>query len=116
MKLSALLAPLIAAKADHSIIEQMVLAYEDDRTTMISSLVPPGLRLSSRQWGKVRARILERDECLCAYCGGAAATVDHVTPISLSGSNTDDNLVACCDYCNRSKGARPLADWKGLRQ
>ena len=28
------------------------------------------------------------------------------------GSNDDDNLVACCRYCNTSKGAKPLGEWR----
>lgn len=112
MKLSALIAPLVARNADAQTIMDVVLAYEDDKAALLASLVPPGQRLSSRQWVKVRARILVRDECLCRYCGDWADTVDHVLPIVRGGSNEDDNLVACCRYCNGSKGAKPVNEWR----
>lgn len=112
MKLSALLEPLVAAKAPLDQIMALVLAYENDKAALLASLVPPGQRLSSRQWMKVRARILVRDECLCRYCGDYADTVDHVLPIVRGGSNDDANLVACCRYCNTSKGAKPVDEWR----
>lgn len=114
MRLSAILAPLIAAKAPHDQIMAVVLAYENDKAALIASLVPPGQRLSSRQWMKVRARILDRDGCQCRYCGDWADTVDHVLPIASGGSNDDTNLVACCRYCNTSKGAKPVDEWRAV--
>ena len=115
MRLSDLLAPLLDAKVDHELIRQVVLAYEDDRQALVAAFVPAGARLSSRQWALVRARILSRDGGVCAYCGETAGTVDHVVPIALGGSNTDDNLVACCAFCNGSKGAKPLSEWRALQ-
>lgn len=112
MKLSLILQPLIDAKASHELIMATVLAYEDDKAALLASLVSPGQRLSSRQWMKVRERILVRDECLCRYCGDWADTVDHVLPIVRGGPNDDDNLVACCRYCNTSKGAKPVEEWR----
>lgn len=112
MKLSALIAPLMAAKAPHDQIMAVIVAYEADKAATIASFCPPGQRLRARQWDKVRARILERDGYQCAYCGDYGDTVDHVEPIVRGGSNDDANLVACCSYCNGSKGAKPLAEWR----
>ena len=112
MKLSALLAPLLDAKVDHELILAVVLEYENDKAGLIARLCPPGVRLRARQWAKVRARILTRDECSCHYCGAWADEVDHVQPIALGGSNDDANLVACCSYCNRSKGAKTIEEWR----
>ena len=53
-----------------------------------------------------RRGVLRRDEHRCAYCGGHAATVDHVLPRSRGGPDTWDNLVACCVRCNNLKGDR----------
>jgi 5-methylcytosine-specific restriction endonuclease McrA len=53
-----------------------------------------------------RRGVLRRDEHRCAYCGGHAATVDHVLPRSRGGPDTWDNLVACCVRCNNLKGNR----------
>ncbi len=38
-------------------------------------------------------------------------TIDHVIPLSRGGEHCPDNLVACCDTCNKSKGAKLVEDW-----
>lgn len=48
-----------------------------------------------------RARIISRDGGICAYCGFEATEVDHVVPWVYGGDDSEDNLVACCDICNR---------------
>jgi len=61
----------------------------------------------TRQWSKIRERILIRDGRCCQYCGAEdATTVDHVIPISKGGTDEPDNLVAACTRCNYSKGNR----------
>jgi hypothetical protein len=59
-------------------------------------------------WSSVRARILERDEWTCGYCGNEAEAVDHIHPRSKGGGNEDENLVACCKPCNSRKKDRLL--------
>ena len=48
---------------------------------------------------------------LCAYCNmrltKQTRTRDHVIPRSAGGPN-GDNLVPCCESCNRAKGSDPL--------
>jgi len=61
---------------------------------------------STRQWTKIKQRILRRDGFICQYCGQEADTVDHVIPRRLGGLDSDDNLVASCTRCNLSKGGR----------
>jgi len=61
---------------------------------------------STRQWTKIRQRILRRDQFICFYCGQEATTVDHVIPRRLNGNDSDDNLVASCRRCNLAKGGR----------
>ena len=61
---------------------------------------------STRQWTKIKQRILRRDAFICQYCGQEADTVDHVIPRRLNGNDSDDNLVASCRRCNLSKGGR----------
>jgi len=75
-----------------------------------------GLRMASRDWAIVRGRILERDHFVCAYCDGHADEVDHVMPLARGGNNDDENLAACCGWCNRSKGAKLLSEWLGFIQ
>ena len=64
---------------------------------------------STRQWRKIRERILRRDGHICQYCGQEADTVDHVIPRRLNGLDTDDNLVSSCRKCNLAKGGRFFA-------
>lgn len=54
---------------------------------------------------RLRFEILKRDGFKCKYCRNheVLLTVDHVTPKSLGGTDTTDNLVACCDDCNSGK-------------
>ncbi|CEA09841.1 CRISPR-associated endonuclease Cas9 [Arthrobacter saudimassiliensis] len=55
-----------------------------------------------------RRGVLRRDDHRCAYCGKAAATVDHVVPKSRGGGDSWENLVACCLRCNNAKGDKTL--------
>jgi 5-methylcytosine-specific restriction endonuclease McrA len=64
--------------------------------------------------------VWERDNYTCAYCGirvrpvdddarpfpDDGATVDHVVPRSLGGSNAQSNLITSCDPCNQRKADR----------
>ena len=112
MKLSAILEPMIAAGVPGDVILATVKAWEEDKSALAASLVPAGRRIRSRQWGKIRQRILERDGYVCSYCGGAATDVDHVVAVRWGGSNEDGNLVASCGHCNRSKGSKALSEWR----
>lgn len=47
---------------------------------------------------------------VCAYCGGAAETVDHVLPRSRGGGSGWLNLVAACLRCNHRKADRTPAE------
>jgi hypothetical protein len=60
----------------------------------------------------LRARILDRDNHVCRYCGGRASEVDHYQPFSRGGLTIESNLVAACVYCNRSKGDRTEQEWR----
>lgn len=57
-----------------------------------------------------RAGVLARDRHVCAFCGGAASTVDHVLPRSRGGGNEWLNTVAACGRCNNRKGNRTPAE------
>ncbi|MCJ2127593.1 HNH endonuclease [Methylobacterium sp. E-045] len=57
-------------------------------------------------------------ELECVYCGGAAATWDHVFSRVVKGEFSGyghqvRNLVPCCRTCNEKKGKRP---WRDLLQ
>jgi len=59
-----------------------------------------------------RKNILLRDRNTCQYCvrvlPAAELTLDHVIPRSRGGLSTWENLVACCQECNRTKGNQLL--------
>lgn len=62
--------------------------------------------LTSTEYRKARAYVLERDAYTCAYCGQEANTVDHIVPVKLGGvDHNPSNLVAACLSCNSRKGA-----------
>ena len=58
---------------------------------------------------RTRYEVLRRDNNTCRYCGGTAPdvtlTIDHVTPVSLGGSDDPSNLVAACKDCNAGKSS-----------
>lgn len=56
-----------------------------------------------------KSAIKARDT-MCAYCGGAAETVDHIIPRSRGGMLTWDNAVAACRRCNHRKADRTPAE------
>lgn len=60
----------------------------------------------------LRSHIFERDGEVCAYCGSEEGPfeIDHILPVRLGGSNCVDNLTVACRTCNRSKGAKTIAE------
>jgi 5-methylcytosine-specific restriction endonuclease McrA len=58
--------------------------------------------------------LFRRDLSVCLYCGNTFAdgdlTRDHVVPISRSGRDSWDNVVAACKRCNHHKGNRLLEE------
>lgn len=67
-----------------------------------------------------RDRVYRRDNGTCQYCGVIVPendiTLDHVIPISESGSDLEDNLKVSCRRCNSSKGARSVEYLRHHRQ
>ena len=58
-------------------------------------------------FGELREKVLERDQYQCRYCGDSVsnetANIDHVVPFKHGGKTRMDNLVACCQFCNKAK-------------
>ena len=54
--------------------------------------------------------LFARDARLCLYCGGRfkhrELSRDHVTPISMGGTDTWNNVVTACKRCNNHKAGR----------
>lgn len=55
----------------------------------------------------LKLRLLAEDD-KCSYCGTQllleTATIDHVIPKHLGGTDDDENLTLACERCNRGKG------------
>jgi 5-methylcytosine-specific restriction endonuclease McrA len=62
-----------------------------------------------------RRNVYLRDRFTCQYCGrrftsSKGLTLDHVIPRVRGGTNTWENVVACCSPCNAKKGSGSLRD------
>lgn len=68
------------------------------------------VRIPGRNVPVSRRGVLRRDLQRCAYCAGPATTIDHVLPRSRGGTDSWENLVACCLRCNNAKGDRTPAE------
>ena len=65
-----------------------------------------------------RENVYARDGGRCQYCAKKIprheATYDHVTPRSLGGKTTWENVVICCVPCNQRKAAH-MPEQVGMR-
>ncbi len=89
-------------------------------------------KLPKRHVSFSRKNIFERDRFQCQYCGekppskkaalkwieDKALTFDHVVPKSRGGRTTWDNIVTCCQSCNRKKGNHSPKEmgWKLIKK
>lgn len=58
--------------------------------------------------------LLEKQNGRCACCGeplNGKHHVDHIMPLALGGTNTDDNVQLLLPKCNMSKGAKHPIDY-----
>lgn len=78
-----------------------------------------GGRPTAEDWSTIRARIFERDDFTCQYCGarGVKLQCDHIFPVKHGGTHEDDNLVTACEPCNRAKAGKIVAfdEWRKIR-
>jgi 5-methylcytosine-specific restriction endonuclease McrA len=67
-------------------------------------------RVPKRQIRFNRFNVYARDRNTCQYCGSRLSrpdlTLDHVIPRSQGGHSSWENIVCCCQPCNRRKGGR----------
>lgn len=63
--------------------------------------------ISGYEWARRRDRVVERDGGVCQLrlegCTRIATTADHIVPMSLGGSDDEDNLRASCRDCNEAR-------------
>jgi len=57
--------------------------------------------------------VYKRDEYTCRYCGREylPLTVDHIVLWEDGGPSIEENLVASCKRCNRTRGNMKYPDW-----
>jgi 5-methylcytosine-specific restriction endonuclease McrA len=62
---------------------------------------------------EVVQKVFETYGVICLACGSTSdIQIDHVTPLSLGGTNMFENLQPLCKSCNSSKGNRSTADYR----
>lgn len=74
----------------------------------------------SKEWRKVRYRVIQKHGASCMACGrskkvhGIVIHVDHIKPRSIYPdlALTYDNLQLLCEDCNLGKGNRCEIDWR----
>ena len=66
-----------------------------------------------------RHRLYGEQEGVCAGCDThfpfKVMEVDHVLPRSKGGSDHYENLQLLCTHCNKSKGAKTMAEWRAAQ-
>ncbi len=93
-----------------------VMDYRTDAQLLGIPLKKTFERMDPASWKKIRARVFERDDWECVYCGSSEDLVcDHLWPISRGGTNEIGNLVTACSDCNADKRAKTLDEWRGRR-
>jgi CRISPR-associated endonuclease Csn1 len=95
------------------------LKYDIAQRTQKNEQIREELRASSS--GKIRKsdlrryKQIQRQNSQCLYCGTTlifeSCQLDHIVPQSDGGSNREENLVAVCTHCNKSKNALPFITW-----
>jgi len=62
---------------------------------------------------RVSWAVYKRDGYHCRYCGrdGVPLTVDHLVLWEEGGPSIEENLVAACRKCNKTRGSTQYAEW-----
>jgi hypothetical protein len=69
---------------------------------------------SGRYAARVRDHVLATMGNVCCHCHRPGArSVEHITPRSLSGTDTDDNLRPAHLICGQRRARRPMVGWTG---
>lgn len=85
-----------------------------DRSKAICGLINTARRR------KLRPKLAAAQDNKCYYCGTLttleqrkinSATIEHLIPRSLGGTNRIENLVMCCASCNSLRGNLPIEDF-----
>ena len=95
---------------------------QDDRGSLWGGVTALDKAPSRTDFEKMQAyrghahRLYGEQEGVCKGCDRhfpfKIMEVDHITPKARGGQDTVDNLQLLCSHCNRSKGAKTMAQWK----
>lgn len=97
-----------------------VIRQTDIMETEVLANAPDGklakviVRKSTRQIEQgVSWRVYKRDGYACRYCAADSVplTVDHLVLWEDGGPSIEENLVACCRKCNKTRGRLPYDEW-----
>lgn len=73
-------------------------------------------RLPGYKWEELRRKILFRDD-ICVICKKEVSMeVDHVVPVALGGSDSEDNLQGLCVDCHKKKTSQDIEKVKRARR
>jgi len=77
-----------------------------------------GKRRTGRRGVEERERIHRRDNGLCQHCLARGIVmigteVDHITPLSAGGNDTDSNKQLLCSACHKAKTATERKGGRG---
>lgn len=69
---------------------------------------PATERIVGREHGRIRQRIMLRDQYTCRVCGRVTihGEVDHIVPLYAGGTESDENRQWLCIDCHRVKSER----------
>lgn len=92
------------------------LVYDFDESAPVTSMRQRIIkRALHRAW--IRTRCAEAQNWRCCYCqkemtleakGSRRVTLEHVTPVSMGGTDDYDNCAAACSSCNNKRQNKPL--------
>ena len=54
-----------------------------------------------------------RGRCVCGADLTIAWQIDHIVPACRGGTNWPDNIQILCPACNKDKGIKTMAEWRG---
>lgn len=110
-----------ARRALALVVKDKAVIQEDHGVEVYQGIMFPSvLRLKEFTYVPARVQILTRKNILirdryrCQYCQkslkAADLTLDHIIPKSKGGKDSFENLVACCQGCNRKKADKSLEE------
>lgn len=96
--------PTFADRADLWVAWEVATWLEEGQVLEVLFRTPLDAQIVSR-------RIRERDQFVCAWCGGFGTTNDHLLLRSHGGLDTMLNGVCSCSACNQRRGDTGLRRW-----